>query len=187
MLSLAQHKDYPEDNSRKYLSGGVIMGKYLISLIFLVALVLSGCTQNIPNTNTPEEVLEIIEGEKTPITLQLQNPNENLQSQAYIYCTIQHGFSIGTTTIKGWGKITCPKTITYGRMRIVIYRADNTDSYARYVERPNVLTTFRYESDSMTKVIGKRYCVDSTWSRILLVNGSHGISGEWSAFCYTVR
>ena len=71
-------------------------------------------------------------------------------------------------------------------MRIVLYRYDNTETRARYVERANFLKTFTYSSYNMRKASGIKYCVDSTLNKIVGIGGSYGIIGAWKAYCITI-
>jgi hypothetical protein len=84
---------------------GNLMGKFLTALTILLLIVLSGCNQDKPNLNLNEPTIETIEGEETPIFLQMQDSNGNLGTQSFTECTIQHGFTYNTTTITGWGKL----------------------------------------------------------------------------------
>lgn len=167
--------------------------KFLMAVVGIVALLaLSACNQDIPNPKLPDEPLETEQplqtftSEAIPITLPLENPNGGLQAQASVACTLEHLILVYSTTVKGQGIIRCPEIITYAKMRIVLFRYDNTASVARYVDRVNFLTTFTYSSDTLSKVSGKKYCVDSTLNTLKTVGGSLSILKPYSFYCVTI-
>jgi hypothetical protein len=166
--------------------------RFLHIVLFLsIGLILSACSRDIPEPELVEEPLETEQPLQTftsgemPITLQLENPSGDLQAQATVTCTLQHSIQVYSTTVKGKGDIKCPEIITYAKMRIILYRYDNTATVKRDVARPNFLFHFIYGSDELKKSSGK-YCVDSTLNTLKTIGGNFSILNAWKAFCVTV-